>query len=424
MSMTSSSTTDIHHELQVCDNLHRQKKYLEALRRYDALTTQVATSALVWNNRGVTLLAMGQHAEAMSSFSRALQCAPALQQAKVALASCYHALGLFDQALSCCNQVLSQNPHNAEAHWNKSLLLLLNGNFREGWQEYEWRWKKDRFTSPQRKFPQPLWQGECITGATILVHAEQGYGDTLQFCRYLNLMEQLGMTVLFECQPPLVSLVRSLSPTITVLTMGAPLPPFDLHIPLVSLPRIFNTLIDTIPARIPYLTPPGGTFPEDNQLTESDNGHLKVGLCWAGKQYPDPARSCPTSFLHDLGFVKGVDWYSLQVGWTDTLPFPMIDLTGYINDFADTARLLSHLDLVISIDTAVAHLAGAMGKQTWVMLPFVPDWRWLLARNDSPWYPGMKIYRQDLPGNWHNLVQSISHVLQSKADQHAAKTFQ
>lgn len=393
--------------------LHEMREYEEALSVYDRLLMAAPRLAAAWNNQGTTLLEMCRYAEAAASFTRALELGPAMHDARVALATCYQALGRVEEALVACDTVLAAAPEHAEAHWNKSLLLLLKGDYRQGWQEYEWRWQKRNFTSPCRNFLQPCWQGEPAVGKTILIHAEQGFGDTLQFCRYIPLVAERGARVIFECHPPLVSLMQGLSGVADVIPMGRPLPNFDLHLPLMSLPLIFGTTVEKIPCEVPYLQLVADRLPSWRDLVLDEN-RLKVGLCWAGKAYPDPRRSCPATLLASLARIEGVSWYSLQLGWKEVLPLPMNDTIDQIRDFSDTAVLISRLDLVITVDTAVAHLAGAMGKPTWVMLPHAPDWRWLLEREDSPWYPSMKLFRQPGPEAWEDVVQRIAWSLDSK----------
>lgn len=399
------------YQIALANIFHLQKQYNKAIALYDLLIKNGRESASVWNNRGVSLFAAGRHQDAMQSFSKALQISPALQQTKIALASSFQALGLYEQAISCCNEVLSINPENAEAHWNKSLLLLLDGNYMEGWEEYEWRWKKEGFTSPLRKFSQPRWHGEPSYGKTILVYAEQGFGDTLQFCRYLPLLEQRGVFVVFECHRQLVTVARTLSPTLHVVPFGETLPDFDFHIPLLTLPSIFETSLDTIPSATPYIKVPHSSAAP--KRVESSTSRYNIGICWAGKEYPDPARSCPVEYLQPLANITNIDWYSLQVGWNKELPFKMHDSTRMFQDFGDTAAFMEDLDLIITIDTSVAHLAGALGKPTWVLLPFSPDWRWLKEGDNSAWYPEMKLFRQPLPGKWNIPVNRICNLLKT-----------
>lgn len=391
--------------------LHAMARFEEALVQYDHLLTANPRHMAAWNNRGTTLLELGRFEAAAVCFLRALELAPGLHDARIALATCYQALGRVAEALAACDTVLAAAPEHAEAHWNRSLLLLLNGTYAEGWCEYEWRWRKRNFTSPLREFPQPRWKGEPLAGRTILIYAEQGFGDTLQFCRYLPMVEALGAQVVFECHPPLAELMKSLKSGIDVIPMGHQLPRFDLQAPLMSLPLVFGTTIETVPAGTPYLSPPADRLPLwSNRVREG--GAMRVGLCWAGKSYPDPRRSCPVEQLAQLEHLGGIAWHSLQTGWQGAMPLPMTDLTPHLRDFADTAALIAQLDLVITVDTAVAHLAGALGRPTWVMLPHAPDWRWMLEREDSPWYPSMRLFRLKQPGAWRGVITMIGSLLE------------
>jgi len=386
--------------------LHLLGEYGDALQVYDRQLTLTPSSAALWNNRGNALLELRQFEDAASSYLFALGISPDLHDARVALASCYQAMGLIDKAMESCLAVLASAPDHAEAHWNRSLLLLLKGEYVEGWQEYEWRWKKRAFTSPARDFKQPRWNGEPLAGKTVLVHAEQGFGDTIQFCRFIPQLASLGAKVIFECQPPLVRLMKSLSGCASVLPMGSSLPRFDMHIPLLSLPMILENTLQSIPDKMPYLVSEAESILKWSFLVRKDKG-INIGICWSGKSYPDPGRSCPVEVLKPLAGIAGINWNSLQVGWNSALPFPMTDNTSRINDFADTAALISHLDLVITIDTAAAHLAGALGKKVFLMVPFAPDWRWMQWWDDSPWYPSMRLFRQVSPDDWSGPVYDI-----------------
>lgn len=393
--------------------LHLSGRYDDALSAYNQTLAVSPLHVAAWNNRGNTLLKLHHYEEAAESYSRALQLEPDLHDARIALATCFQALGLVNEAMSACNEVLGAAPEHAEAHWNRSLLLLLNGEYREGWQEYEWRWKKRDFTSPSRSFNQPCWQGEDITGRIVLVHAEQGFGDTLQFCRYIPLLSARGARVVLECHAPLVSLMARVAGVAGVIPTGGIPGRYDLHVPLLSLPGIFGTSLENIPNNAPYLAPPPDRLPFWRALTGNEN-YLRVGLCWSGKSYPDPGRSCPADQLAPLAAMDGVVFYSLQLGREGALPFAMIDHTNLIRDFADSAALIAQLDLVITVDTAVAHLAGAMGKPTWVLLPYSPDWRWLLNRDDSPWYPSLRLFRQSCRGSWQDVIQRVKSTLRDK----------
>ncbi|CAH2031439.1 tetratricopeptide repeat protein [Trichlorobacter ammonificans] len=387
--------------------LHDAGRFEGALALYDTALIRWPEAPLLWNNRATTLLETARFEEAAASYRMALQLVPKLHDARVALATCLQALGRVEEALAETETVLAQAPDHAEAHWNRALVLLLTGRYAEGWREYEWRWRKRRFTSPPRRFVQPVWQGEDPAGRTILIHAEQGFGDTLQFCRYLPLLCERGATVLFECHPPLAPLMATLDPRIQVYPMGSPLPAFDCHLPLLSLPLWFNTTATTIPAAIPYLTPPADRLPFWRSLLPQD-GSLRVGLCWAGKPYPDPGRSIPADLLAPLAALPGITFVSLLIGEGQTAPpLPLTDLTVLIRDFADTAALIAQLDLVVTIDTAVAHLAGALGKPVLVLLPCAPDWRWGLAGEQCPWYPTARLYRQERRGAWSDVLEQL-----------------
>lgn len=391
--------------------LHDAGRYDQALALYDDAVGRWPDRFLLWNNRGNALLELSRYDEAAASYRRALKLAPQLHDARVALASCLQSIGHLNEAMAACDIVLQAAPDHAEAHWNRALLLLLQGNYHEGWQEYEWRWKKRRFTSPLRQFAQPQWQGEPLAGKTILVHAEQGFGDTLQFCRYVPLLAASAAQVIFECHPPLVALMATLGAAVHLVPLGQPLPSFDVQVPLLSLPRLCGTTLETIPRMIPYLQPPAGRLAFWQSIMPHD-GRRKVGLCWAGKAYPDPGRSIPVAMLSVLAGITDVSFVSLQMeAGEQQPPLPLLDLTMLIRDFADTAALIAQLDLVITIDTAVAHLAGALGKETWLLLPAAPDWRWLLKREDSPWYPAMRLFRQQQAGQWAPVVEQAMSVL-------------
>ncbi len=386
--------------------LHQMGEYQDALQVYDRQLALTPNSAALWNNRGNTLLELREYEDAASSYLFALGIFPDLHDARVALASCYQSMGMIDKAMEACQIVLASAPDHAEAHWNRALLLLLKGEYKEGWQEYEWRWQKRAFTSPARNFKQPRWNGETLTGKTLLVHAEQGFGDTIQFCRFIPQLASLGAKVIFECQPPLVRLMKSLAGCTSVLPMGCNLPRFDMHIPLLSLPMMLDNTLQSIPDKMPYLASEVDSILKWSFLVRKDKG-IKVGICWSGKSYPDPGRSCPVEALKPLAAIEGINWNSLQVGWNSALPFPMTDNTSRISDFTDTAALISHLDLVVTIDTAVAHLAGALGKKVFLMVPFAPDWRWMQWWDDSPWYPTMRLFRPIYPADWSGPVSNV-----------------
>nr|WP_246500069.1 tetratricopeptide repeat-containing glycosyltransferase family protein [Azospirillum soli] len=324
-----------------------------------------------------------------------------------------HRMNRLAEALVCYDRALADNPDNAVAHWNRALTLLLSGRLTEGWDEYEWRWRLAE--CQPRPFDRPLWTGEALDGRILLVHAEQGLGDTLHLVRYLPLvMEQAaarGGKLVLECQPPLSRLLADSFPGVAVVPAGDPLPAFDAHLPLLSLPRVFRTKLDDIPSSTPYLRAPGGAV-----LPPGRPGTLAVGLVWGG----DPAhrndrqRSLDLEALQALLAIPGVTFYSVQKGDKARALADadregvVVDLGPAIGDFTDTAAFLQRMDWVVTVDTSVAHLAGALGRSVCVMLPYSPDWRWLLDRSDSPWYPTATLFRQATPGDWTGVVRAVA----------------
>ncbi len=399
--------------------LHDLDRFEEAIVCYRLALVITPSMGEAYNNLGNSLLALGRLREAADSFLHAAMLLPASPVPLTARATALQALGNISEAEADCRKALTIDRAFAAAHWNLALNLLLQGSYTEGWQEYEWRWLKPGFTSPCRHRDIPLWDGSPLHGRTILLHAEQGFGDAIQFMRYAPLVAQRGGVVVIECHPELVQLIRSTEGIQEVVPFGAQLPLFSCQAPLLSLPRIFGTTLQSIPSQCPYVSTSSELREKWTALTSAHSADLRVGLAWAGKSYPDPLRSCRLAEFAPLATTQNVTFYSLQLGsGSEQSGYPppgmsLIDLTGQINDFADTAALIEQLDLVISIDTAVAHLAGALGKPVWLMLPFAPDWRWLLDCSDSPWYPTMKIFRQKQPGAWDDAVKRMYAALEA-----------
>ncbi|MDA8430023.1 MAG: tetratricopeptide repeat-containing glycosyltransferase family protein [Geobacteraceae bacterium] len=399
--------------------LHDLGRFEEAIACYRLALVIAPSMGEAYNNLGNSLLALGRLSEAADSFLHATMLLPASPVPLTARATALQAVGNIAEAEADCRKALKIDPAFAAAHWNLALNLLLQGSYTEGWQEYEWRWLKPGFTSPCRHADVPLWDGSPLDGRTILLHAEQGFGDAIQFMRYAPLVAQRGGAVIIECHPELVQLVRSVEGIHAVVPFGAQLPQFSCQAPLLSLPRIFGTTLQSIPSHCPYVSINSEFRERWAALTSAHPADLRVGLVWAGKSYPDPLRSCRLAEFAPLATTQNVTFYSLQRGnGSEQVGYPppgmsLIDLTGQIKDFADTAALIEQLDLVISIDTAVAHLAGALGKPVWLMLPFAPDWRWLLDRSDSPWYPTMEIFRQKQSGDWGDVMLRIDVALEA-----------
>lgn len=375
------------------------------------------------NNLGNMLRNQGHLKRALTSIQNALVLAPNMVEAHINLGNTQKSLGKLDNAIVSYTKALSLDPANAEAHWNYAQVLLLTGDLEKGWAEYAWRTKCEEFIAVNWNFSQPLWDGSDLGGKTVLFYAEQGFGDTIQFFRYLPMVAAQrtngGGSVIMQCPTPLMRLLQASAAAdgIQLVTEIDEIS-FDFQAPLHALPGIFATTLDTIPADVPYLhaaeeTPPG---------LESSGG-FKVGLVWAGnpKHKNDANRSVDLGRFAPLLDMDGVDFYSLQAGErsgdiaAQGLDGKIIDLGRDLGDFADTAAVVGQLDLVITVDTSMAHLCGALGIPVWTLLPWVPDWRWLLDRDDSPWYPAMRLLRQPALGDWDAVFEDLGQALGDQA---------
>ncbi len=345
--------------------------------------------------------------EAINRFGIALKVAPDNADIWANKAAALQAQNKIGEALEAAEQALKLSPDHADGHWNRGIARLVSGDLKSGFTDYEWRWQLPEFKSRDFDAPQLKNTGD-ITGKTILIHAEQGYGDTLQFVRYIQLIaEQNPQAIYLETHEPLKSLMTTVPNIAQVYLQGETLPSFDVHIPIMSLPHLFGTSLKTIPADTPYLTAPA-----ESPIDLSKEPKTKIGLVWAGRpsHKNDRNRSLPVEALTPLFEVENIACYSLQLGENvnDISTIPAItDLSSHLTDFAATAAIIEQLDLIITVDTAVAHLAGALAKKCWVLLPFAPDWRWLLERNDSPWYASVKLFRQAAPGDWPNVIERV-----------------
>jgi tetratricopeptide (TPR) repeat protein len=364
------------------------------------------------SNLGIALVDLGRRAEAITHHKKAVALQPGRAEPHYNLGSALQRHGLYAEALACYGRALALNPDYAKAHLNRSLALLLRGEFDDGWQEYEWRFAVNVY---DRKFDRPLWSGEPLAGASILIHAEQGFGDTLQFVRYIPAVAECGGRVVLEVPASLVRLARTVAGISEVVASGDPLPTFDCHCPLLSLPRVFKTNLATIPQTVPYLRVPAEASAGWADRIPTSPGP-KVGVVWAGTT----VGAIDLRLLQPLWEVDGVSWFSLQVG--DRLAdisslrgVKIADLSPWLTDFAETAAAVCRLDLVISVDTSVAHLAGALGRPTWLLLRYSPEWRWLLERDDSPWYPSARLYRQKKEGDWPKVAREVAATLAEMA---------
>jgi tetratricopeptide (TPR) repeat protein len=374
-------------------------------------------------NLGNALLEIGQRqndmarlVEAEAAFRQALTLNPQLLKARCNLGLVLAEMGHFDVAQICYDQTLSLDPEDINTHNNRSHLMLLLGNFQEGWQSFDYRWQ----TQISRSFSQPLWDGSDLQGKTILLWAEFGFGDAIQFLRYVPLVKALGARVVVECRSTEARLFETCLGIDQLSIQGESLPNFDVHLPLIGLPQIFQTDLETIPATVPYLSPPDAChLPKAIQEQIQSASGLKVGLVWSpglikGSDYK---RLCPLAEMQSLFALPEISWFSLYKGErSDELAeFPeIVDVGSDCVDFADTAWVISQLDLVITVDTSVARLAGALGKTTWVLLPFIPNWLWLMGRSDSPWYPSVRLFRQPSFGDWGSVITSVALVLQER----------
>ncbi len=394
----------------------KQLKQLEAsVKSCDKAIQLKPNLAEAFCNRGLALQGLKQLEASIENFNQAIKLNPNFAAAYSNKSISQKNLKLLDEAIRSCDKAIKLNPKSADAYWNKALVLLLNGKLNEGWDLFEWRWKRDSFTSPKRDFSQPLWLGlESLKEKTILLHSEQGLGDTIQFCRYAKSVSQLGARVILEVPKALVSLFQSLEGISELISKGTELPAFDFHCPLLSLPLAFKTTETTIPSNKAYL------HSEKNKVSRWEKRLGKktkprVGIVWSSLSSfrNDSYRSLKLKdFLAALP-KSGIEYICLQkeIKEDDKETLASVqDIRFFGNelkDFSQTAALIENIDLVVSTCTSVPHLSGAMHKPTWLLLSSVPDWRWMLNRNDSPWYSSVRLYRQDDSRNWVGVLEQI-----------------
>ncbi len=400
----------------------------EACARLAACLRLTSTLPSAWYNLGIAQADLAQWEAAVASLGRALQGAPRHAKAAGALASALLALGRADQAASCARRALAWAPDFAELHVSLGEALLSAGELAEGWREYEWRWHVAELAQAARHRDVPRWQGEALRGRTLLLHGEQGFGDMLQMARYVARISDAGLVVL-DVPAALARLFRSLAPAdggkLLVVAQGQAVPECDLQCPLMSLPAICGTRVPAdVPNAVPYLR----AEPQDVARWRerlADLPGLRVGLCWSSGSRPDlisrimqARKSVALAELAPLGAMEGCSLVSLQTGEAaaeaGALP-ALQDVSGLIGDFADTAALIACLDLVVTVDTAVAHLAGALGGEVWLLNRFDADWRWSAAQQVAPWYPTLRQFRQPRPGDWGAVVEDICRELRKKA---------
>ena len=368
-----------------------------------------------FNSLGNTLNLAGRLDEAIDCYRKAISLSPEMAVFHLNMGNAFRTQGKLDEAVAKYDEALRLKPDFPAARFNRSLAWLLNGDFEQGWTEYEWRWehRRDRLT-----FTQPAWDGSPLAGRSIMLYSEQGLGDTIQFIRFARLVRQTGGRVIVRCQRPLVRLLSTCEGIDLLIAEDDPLPEFDVHFPLMSLPIYFKT----VPACVPYLK-------AEDELVEhwrarlASTRELKVGIAWQGnpKYSLDPLRSFRVAEFAPLAQIPGVRLFSLQTGLgTEQLHeqgdrLRVVDLRRSMGAipaaFVEDAAAIANLDLVVCSDSAVAHVAGALGRPTWLALPFAPDWRWLLGRADSPWYPTMRIFTQQSWGDWAGVFTRIAAAL-------------
>ncbi|HWZ51729.1 MAG TPA: glycosyltransferase family 9 protein [Granulicella sp.] len=331
--------------------------------------------------------------------------------------------GGLEEAMACFEGALALEPEYADAHLAKGINLLLRGEYSLGWRSYEWRWRMPNFTSVRRNFTEPQWRGEPLNGRRILLHGEQGFGDCIQFLRYVPMVQAAGGVVILEIQGRLMRICALLPGVTELIAYGQPVPAAELHCPLLSLPLAFGTELDSVPATVPYLSIPQEARERAMTLGWPGEG-LRVGLVWAGspEHQQDEFRSFAFALFEPLLAVEGVHFYSLQIGeaaeQVSAAGAKVTDLAPMTMDMADTAAQIAQLDLVIAVDTSVPHMAGALGKPVWVLLSDRADWRWLVGREDSPWYPTVRLFRQRVAGDWREVIDRVRPELALVAEEH------
>ncbi|MCA9124463.1 MAG: tetratricopeptide repeat protein [Planctomycetaceae bacterium] len=440
----------------LAESLHERGDFGSAIECYERLCDLTPDNAAAFNNLGVSLHYACRIEEAIASYEKAIVLNPGyaeafnnlgrafrdtndltraelayrksvalnsdLVEAFAGLASVLDDAQRYDEAMVYFDHAVKMAPDNAEARFSRSLALLRQGDFNRGWREYEWRWQTKQLQT--RKLPVELWQGDPLLGRTVLIHAEQGLGDTIQFARYLPMVKERGGTVILACDERLRLLLKRVEGVDQIVSLGRPMPQFDVHAPLLSLPHLFHTSLLNIPGTKPYLT-------ADDQLTVQwqkclfEHRGFRVGVCWQGNSNHrrDVFRSIPREHFSSLLNVDNVKLISLQYRSEPTLvDIPssdrIIDLSKSLDvrsgPFMDTAAVIENLDLVISCDTAVAHLAGALGVPVWLALDHAADWRWMQGRTDSPWYPTMRLFRQESPGDWEGVFNTMCDSLRQE----------
>ena len=425
-----------------------QGRYKKSISSYKSALNFAPNNPQLQFNMGVSYLMISRFNEAIDCFLMALSFDKNMAEAYSNLGVARAGVGLFSQALKDTNYAVSIRPNNVkflrnlgsvlvkqnnlkeasvvyeraleidpssgDTHFEYSWLLLLAGKLRRGWVEYEWR-EYSQGRQP-RELHKPRWDGSLLDGKTILLYSEQGYGDTIQFLRFVPQVREMGGAIILECQKRLMPLAKGVKGVDVIVEQGKKLPEYDVEAPLLSLAKILNIDLDMISKNTPYIDAPSQIPKNLKVLFDCHKSDIKVGIVWSGNpaNQRDLIRSCPLSEFSSLTKIDGVKLFSLQIEMEDDVKLPnsIVDLAGYLQDFSDTAALVKNLDLVITVDTAVAHLAGALGCPVWTLVCAPPDWRWMLDRLDTPWYPTMRLFRQGSPFDWKPVLDDVFHELE------------
>jgi hypothetical protein len=394
-------------------------RHADALKDLNAALTLAPGNPTLLYNRGSALLQLGKPAEAIADLDRAVAALPTHRLAWNNRGRALEMLNRHDEAAASFGKAIAIDKDYADAHFNLALTLLALGQLEQGFAEYEWRWKRSGVTDRRRAYGRPLWLGEYPLGRkTILLHAEQGLGDTIQFVRYAPMLAAGGARVVLEVQPELKTLLSALPGVTSCHARGEALPSYDVQCPLGSLPMALKTTADKVPASIPYVSADADRMAKWQPTIEALPGK-RVALAWAGHVHHinDMNRSVPLAMLEPLLSQDGISFISVQHELRDSdadilaRHGNVAHLGGQFTDMADTAAVLSLADVVIAVDTSVAHLAAAMARPTWVLLPFTPDWRWTLAGTHCPWYPQARLFRQPALGDWPAVIAALGDAL-------------
>ncbi|XFO68761.1 Beta-barrel assembly-enhancing protease [Sporomusa silvacetica DSM 10669] len=397
--------------------LKRQNRIEEAIVAYQTTLAIKPDWAEAYNDFGILLQYNNQLEKAYQMYSKAVALKPLWPISTYNLAKLAIKQGWIEQAIEWLRKTIAIEPDFSPAHVDLALLLLQQGNYIEGWKEYEWRLNDHNYAIYRKMSGMPLWDGTALNGRTLLLWSEQGLGDTLQFVRYISLIQKEGGTIILQVPQLLVLLLKNLVGVDQVIPNSEPINGFDVHCSLFSLPRIFGTTLENIPSVVPYLQSPSSFSPE-LYMTIVDESSFKIGIVWkSGNKYINHQwRDCDLSYFQRLTKIKNVKLFSMQVGedQKELLNSPgqkISNLACYIDHFASTAAIVEHMDLIITVDTAMAHLAGGLGKKVWLLLNASADWRWMLWGNYSPWYPTMRLFRQSQPGDWTSVFDQITQLL-------------